>query len=149
MQCKCFDRASQPADASLHKLNKCFHMPLSLLEWHRPLAFYSWSELNVMRRCVLNKPSDGAKHCGTSAASAKTWEMTPDGGEVRSPVAEPEGDLSEVDITSQHNSTISQTPDSTINAGDRFPSSKYELAGRSGDVLPFLSTVCNSCESLV
>ena len=43
---------------------------------------------------------------------------------------EAEGDLSEVDITSQHNSVISQTPDSTIGAGSRIPTVKYDLAGK-------------------
>ena len=42
--------------------------------------------------------------------------------------ADPEGDLSEVDITSQHNSVISQTPDSTISG--RMPTVICETPGR-------------------
>jgi hypothetical protein len=38
---------------------------------------------------------------------------------LTTPLTAGEGDLSEVDITSQHNSVISATPDSTIGPGSR------------------------------
>ena len=43
-----------------------------------------------------------------------TTPLTGGVDDQRAPNADVEGDLSEVDITSQHNSVISQTPDSTI-----------------------------------
>ena len=43
-----------------------------------------------------------------------TTPLTGDEGQRSSNNVDNEGDLSEVDITSQHNSVISQTPDSTI-----------------------------------
>lgn len=55
-----------------------------------------------------------------------TTPLTRGSGRANGPIG-PDGDehVSEVDITSTHNSVMSATPDSTIGAGQKLPSVKY------------------------
>jgi len=64
-----------------------------------------------------------------------TTPLTRGSGRANGPIG-PDGDehVSEVDITSTHNSVMSATPDSTIGAGQKLPSVKYtDLTQVSGD----------------
>jgi len=73
----------------------------------------SSKEEAASNKCTTNTNGDSTTMYLDNEVSVTT-PLTGDEGQRSSNNVDNEGDLSEVDITSQHNSVISQTPDSTI-----------------------------------
>ena len=83
------------------------------MESRSPDRNESSKEEATSNKCTNNTNGDSTTMYLDNEVSVTT-PLTGDEGQRSLNNVDNEGDLSEVDITSQHNSVISQTPDSTI-----------------------------------
>ena len=107
------NRCWRPLPSKLRQL-PCDHVVTTFqVESRSPDRNESSKEEAASNKCTTNTNGDSTTMYLDNEVSVTT-PLTGDEGQRSSNNVDNEGDLSEVDITSQHNSVISQTPDSTI-----------------------------------